>query len=145
MGAGMTPLLVVLLVVAGVQAVAIVVLVLRARQHARTASAESNAAPRLRMMVDSAPVMLWSARPDATLDYLNRTCVKFSGLPIEQLLDDGWLSCVHPEDLGPCRAIYVPAMNAGLPFQLEYRLRSADGPWRWMLAIVAAQRAADGR
>jgi len=139
-----TPWLVALLVVVAVQAVVNLALVMRARQHARAALADGDVAKRFRLMVDSAPVMLWSARPDATLDYLNHTCVDYSGLPLEQLLDDGWLSCVHPEDLDTCRDIYVPAMNAGLPFQLEYRLRNADGSWRWMLAIGAPQHAADG-
>jgi len=140
----MSPLVVVLLAIAAVQVVAIVALVMRVRHCLRAASVESDATKRFRTMVDSAPVMLWSARPDATLDYLNRTCAEFSGLPIEQLLDDGWLAAVHPEDLEPCRSIYVPAMQSGLPFRLEYRLRRADGSWRWMMAVGAPQRGTDG-
>lgn len=141
----MTPLLVVLLLfVAAVQGAAIVFLVMGSRSRARVASTASEAAKRFRVMVDGAPVMLWSARPDATLDFVNQTCAKVSGLPIEQLLDDGWLSCVHPDDLGPIRDRYVPAMSAGLPFQLEYRVRVADGSWRWLLSIAAPQHAADG-
>lgn len=141
----MTPFLVgLLLFVASIQAAAIVFLVVQARQRAHAAQTASDAARRFRTMVDSAPVMLWSARPDATLDFLNQTCVKVSGLPFEQLINDGWLSCVHPDDLGPIRDHYVPAMNAGQPFQLEYRVRVADGSWRWMLAIGAPQHAVDG-
>ena len=34
---------------------------------------------RFRLIADRAPVMIWTARPDTTLDYLNRTCAEFTG------------------------------------------------------------------
>ena len=52
-------------------------------------------------MVDRSPAMMWTARPDTTLDYLNRACAEFTGLPIEKVRDNGWLDAVHPEDLDP--------------------------------------------
>ena len=78
--------------------------------------------------------MIWTARPDTTLDYLNRTCAEFTGRPLEQLRDEGWLDCVHPDDLDRCLGTYVPAFEARRPFLLEYRLRHADGSYRWFLA-----------
>ena len=84
-------------------------------------------------MADRAPVMVWTARPDTTLDYLNSTCVEFTGLPLEQLLDEGWLDVVHPDDLDRCVGIYIPAFEARTPFLMEYRMRRADGVYRWLL------------
>ena len=56
--------------------------------------------------------MLWTARADTTLDYLNHNCVEFSGLPIEKLLNEGWLDAVHPEDRNHIVGTYTPAIEA---------------------------------
>lgn len=83
---------------------------------------------------DRAPVVLWTARPDATLDYLNQTCADFTGRPLEQLVNEGWLDTVHPDDVAPSRDVYMPAVEARRPFQMEYRIKGADGQYHWMLA-----------
>jgi PAS domain S-box-containing protein len=95
-------------------------------------------------MLDGAPGMVWTARPDTTLDYVNRFCAEFTGLPIEKLLDEGWLNAVHPDDRDPAAAIYVPAVEARRPFLVEYRMRRADGPYRWVLATGVPMYGADG-
>jgi hypothetical protein len=41
--------------------------------------------------------MIWTVRPDATLDYLNGTHVEFTELPIEKCRDEDWLDAVHPQ------------------------------------------------
>ena len=55
---------------------------------------------------------MWTARPDTTLDYLNRYCVQLTGRPFEELREDGWLDHVHPEDVDRCVATYMPAFEA---------------------------------
>ncbi len=72
---------------------------------------------RLRLIVEQTPAMMWTMRSNSTLDFLNRTCATFSGLPIEKLLDDGWLESVHPDDRERCVGIYVPAVEARRPFR----------------------------
>ena len=47
--------------------------------------------------------------------------------------DQGWLACVRPDDLGPVLPSIEAAMARWQPFHVEYRLRRADGAWRWML------------
>ena len=95
-------------------------------------------------MLDRAPVMIWTARPDTTLDYLNRTIAEFTGHPLEQLAGNGWLDSVHPEDLERCLATYMPAFEARRPFLLEYRLRHADGRYRWLMASGVPKYGPDG-
>ena len=99
---------------------------------------------RLRLIVEQTPAMVWTMRPNSTLDFLNRTCMTFSGLPIEKLLDDGWLDSVHPDDRDRCVGIYVPAVEARRPFLAEYRMRHADGSYRWLLATGVPRYEADG-
>ena len=99
---------------------------------------------RVRLVADRAPVMIWTARPDTTLDYLNTTCVEFTGRTLEQLLNEGWLDSVHPEDLDRCLHTYGPAFEARQPFLMEYRVRHADGAYRWLLASGVPKYGADG-
>jgi PAS domain S-box-containing protein len=99
---------------------------------------------RLRLIVDQTPAMLWTMRADSTLDFLNRRCMTFSGLPLEKLLNDGWLDSVHPDDLDRCLSVYVPAVAERRPFLTEYRMRHADGGYRWLLATGVPKYGPDG-
>jgi PAS domain S-box-containing protein len=82
--------------------------------------------------LDRAPIMIWAARPDTSVKYLNQTCVEFTGMRMEALLDNGWLAAVHPEDIEGCIRTYAPAIQAHESFDMEYRLRRADGIYRWI-------------
>jgi signal transduction histidine kinase len=55
------------------------------------------------------------------------------------------LNAVHPEDRDRCSGIYVPAVEAHRPFVMEYRLRRADGNYRWVLDTGVPRYGADGR
>jgi len=99
---------------------------------------------RVRLVADRAPVMIWTARPDTTLDYLNHTCVEFTGRTLEQLSNEGWLDCVHPEDVDRCLNTYGPAFEARRPFCMEYRVRHAEGEYRWLLGTGVPKYGTDG-
>ena len=131
------------LVVIVQSALIVALLVLRAR-GARAEHALRESEERFRVIADRAPVMMWTSRADATLDYLNHTCTEFSGLPLEQLLDQGWLNAVHPDDREPCMRIYVPAVQARVPFDMEFRIRRADGAYRWAISLGVPRYRPDG-
>ena len=130
----MTGLIGALLAVVALLAAAIAALLVQRARRARDERALRESEQRLRLTLDRAPGMVWTARPDTTLDYVNRFCAEFTGLPIEKLLDEGWLSAVHPDDRDRAASIYAPAVEARRPFLVEYRMRRADGPYRWVLA-----------
>ena len=101
------------------------------RELARLAARESEA--RFRILADTAPVLVWMARPDGGLEFVNQTWVTFTGRALEQELGQGWVAAVHAEDYDRCLATYAAAVAAREPFQQEYRLRRADGEYRWLL------------
>ena len=123
---------------------AIVALVVLLRRSTRAERALRESEARFRLVAERAPVMIWTARPDTTLDYLNHTCVEFTGRTLEQLSNDGWLDSVHPEDLDRCLHTYGPAFEARRPFLMEYRVRHADGAYRWLLASGVPKYDPDG-
>jgi PAS domain S-box-containing protein len=134
----------VLLFAVVVQAVALVALLIRGKRHAGLEQALRESEERFRRIIDRAPVMIWTARPDTSLDYLNGNCVEFTGLPIEKLLNEGWLDAVHPEDRDYLVGVYTPAIEARRPILVEYRVRRADGVYRWLLATGVPKYAPDG-
>ena len=91
---------------------------------------------RFRNMADHAAVMMWVTEPDGYCTYLNRGWYEFTGQGPEQALGFGWLDAVHPEDRPRAETDFRDANASRTPFRAEYRLRRADGVYRW--AIDAA-------
>jgi PAS domain S-box-containing protein len=101
------------------------------RKYADQALRESE--ERFRNMADTAPVMIWVAGTDKVLTFFNKTWLDFVGRTLEQELDNGWVENVHPDDLDRCFASYCASFDAREQFHIEYRLRRADGEYRWVL------------
>jgi PAS domain S-box-containing protein len=101
------------------------------RKRAEAALRESE--ERFRNMADTAPVMIWISDLDKRCTFFNNPWLDFTGRTIEQELGNGWINGMHPEDLDRCRATYDSSFEAHRRFQMEYRLRRADGEYRWLL------------
>ena len=96
---------------------------------------------------DNLALMTWHARPDTSCEYVNRAWLDYTGYTLEQALGEGWVRCLHPEDLARWLDACVRAFDERRPFEIEYRLRRRDGEYRWVLDRAAprfAGNAANG-
>jgi PAS domain S-box-containing protein len=100
-------------------------------RRAVDALAESEA--RFRAIADSMPQMVWSTRPDGFHDYYNARWYEFTGVPAGSTDGEGWNGLFHPEDQARARTRWLGSLEAGEPYEIEYRLRRADGVYRWTL------------
>ncbi len=87
---------------------------------------------RLRLVIDTIPTMAWTVLPDGTVDFVNQRWLEYTGLTLEDALEQP-TSTVHPEDLPGVVEKWFVNMAAGEPYESEMRLRRADGEYRWFL------------
>jgi PAS domain S-box-containing protein len=99
---------------------------------------------RLREFADAAPAMLWITERDGACSFLSRRWYEFTGLTEAAGLGLGWLDSIHPEDRAAAEAMYLEAYANPRPFELDYRLRGADGEYRWVLDSARPRFAPDG-
>ncbi|MEG3897602.1 MULTISPECIES: PAS domain S-box protein [unclassified Microcoleus] len=78
------------------------------------------------------PVMLWIADAESGCSYFNLQWTEFTGLTEAQISARGWTPNIHPDDLDSCEQIYLNAWNLNSNFKREYRLKRADGEYRWI-------------
>lgn len=89
---------------------------------------------RFRQIADAIPHMVWTCQPNGEVEYFNQQSLDAFGITLERLLAEGWHPLVHPEDLQPTIDAWIQSVTTGTPYQHEYRLKMADGAYRWYLA-----------
>ena len=91
----------------------------------------------LRQMLDLAPQLIAVLGPKRERLYANRTALTYLGSTLDewrQRVTGAPGSEAHPDDDERMRAVGAQAIVSGSPYELEVRLRAADGSYRWFLA-----------
>ena len=74
---------------------------------------------------------MWTAGTDGVVNYRNERWYELTGLP-----RDGtsvWQEFVHPDDAAATGAAWEEALRTRTPLDTEFRIRLADGTYRWFL------------
>jgi PAS domain S-box-containing protein len=109
-------------------------MVTRLRQLTEARVTESKRAEMSRqLLIDSIPALIHSGLPSGDVDFLNQGWLEYLGVSSDDLLGRKWASAVHPEDLDAAVEMFRDAIAIKEPFQLELRIRRADGEYRWMV------------
>jgi PAS domain S-box-containing protein len=108
------------------------------RVEAEAGLRESEA--KFRTFAQAMPQQVWTATPDGKFDWFNDHAYAYSGRGFDGLAGTAWTGIVHPDDLPAAQTRWALALASGRHFEVEYRLRAADGTYRWHLARAVALR-----
>src|SRR6185503_6535576 len=106
----------------------------------------------LAQLVDMVPSHLWRLGPDGEPMFFNRRMVEFVGLGVADTDRPGMSrmaamieAVIHPDDAAVFENALHRCLVTGDVFSLRYRLRRADGVYRWMSSRAEPLRDQDGR
>jgi PAS domain S-box-containing protein len=87
-----------------------------------------------RVLAETVPQLVWTARPDGSLTYCNHQWYDYIGSSPEQSLGEGWSQFLHPDDYQHTLTVWRHALETGEPFEIEYRFKDGTtGGYRWFL------------
>ncbi len=99
-------------------------------------------------LTDLVPQILWTARPDGSVDYFNQPWYDYTGFAKAEE-NQTWLPILHPDDVPTALATWANSIRTGDPYQIEYRFadRRHPGQYRWFMgrAIPVRAETPDGR
>ena len=102
--------------------------------EAKQARAQAEAAElRFRSLADAIPQIVWSINERGEHDYLSPRWNEYTGQGPDESMATRWLKAIHPDDHAECFQRWVEATEKRIPWQVEYRIRRADGVYRWFL------------
>jgi two-component system CheB/CheR fusion protein len=87
-----------------------------------------------KFLADNIPVIVWTTLPDGYADYFNKQWYEYTGYSFEDSKGWGSKNAIHPDDVEIKRQAWRDAIMSKTAFQVEYRIRRADGEYRWHLA-----------
>src|SRR5262245_26044093 len=68
---------------------------------------------------------------EGAVEYVNRQILDYFGRTLDELKQWGTTDAVHPDDLPRVIAAWRSSIEAGTPYEIDHRLRRADGVYRW--------------
>jgi PAS domain S-box-containing protein len=93
----------------------------------------------LAQVVAGIPHLVWRARDDGTVDFVNQQASLFGGLRSTGAGTWDWCDLVHPADRDRTARSWHQAISTGSPYQCEHRLLLADGTYRWFFSNAVPQ------
>jgi len=98
-----------------------------------------------RQLADAMPQIVWTARSDGTIDYLNERAYQFAECRPGSCTQDIWQSIVHRDDCAQTDEAWARSVANGTPFEVEVRLNArGPGGHRWYLLRAVAVSDVDG-
>jgi PAS domain S-box-containing protein len=107
----------------------------------------------LQLALNLIPAHTWYAAPSGALTFLNERGSDYLGLPQDHPLRfgidtgakwDSHIPLLHPDDHEETRRVWSTCLRTGCAGQVSFRVRNAEGVYRWFLSRAEPVRASDG-
>jgi PAS domain S-box-containing protein len=106
---------------------------LEERVAMRTRELEHSKA-RLEALIKASAQMVWTTDVKGQVDEDSPSWREFTGQTYDEWKGTGWLNAVHPDDRAITLAAWREAVEGKSAYNVDYRLRTADGGYRWTSA-----------
>ena len=97
-----------------------------------------------RILAEAMPNHVGTADTDGSLNWFNGRTYDYSGAAVGALDGSGWAAIVHPDDIAAAGIRWAASLASGETYEVEFRLRRADGAYRWHITRAVALRGDDG-
>jgi formate hydrogenlyase transcriptional activator len=98
-----------------------------------------------RLIVETIPGLIAVMTPSGEVEHVNGRVLEYFGRTLDELKRWGTTDAVHPDDRPRVRAAWQHAVETGLPYEFEHRIRRFDGAYRWFQSRGLPLRDPDGR
>jgi two-component system CheB/CheR fusion protein len=99
---------------------------------------------RFRRLADEIPALLRVEDVSGRALFVNEACSDFTGRDRDELIGEGWLQFIHPEERQRYVADFAGALRGRARFETDLRLLRHDGVYRWMRSISVPHFDPDG-
>jgi PAS domain S-box-containing protein len=126
----------------------------RPQASAGAPATDASLGARLQGTLDVIPAHAWYAAPTGALTFVNRRAADYLGLPKDHPLRfgvnsgaawDAHIPLLHPDDQEATRKVWSNCLTTGSAGRLTFRVRDAEGSYRWFISCAEPLRAGDGR
>ncbi|WP_127144599.1 EAL domain-containing protein [Pelagibacterium montanilacus] len=114
-------------------------------ERARMLEALRESEEHYRYTVELNPQIPWTADPKGKILTVSGKWLETTDVEEGEALGDGWLTSLHPEDVEPTKERWAHAVATGEQFETTYRIRLADGTYRWIKAHARARKDDQGQ
>lgn len=91
-------------------------------------------AERFKTICEIMPQLVWTTDAVGSLDFFNTRWTEYTGMSLEDSLGVyKWIGAFHPDDMAETRRRWEYSLRTGEPYDVEYRGRTKEGEWRWLL------------
>jgi PAS domain S-box-containing protein len=98
-----------------------------------------------RLLVETMPAVVWRGTVEGELDYLNQRAVDYLGHTAQSLSGGRWLELVHPDQRDATVRRWLRSATTGSSYDDVYRIRRADGQYRWIQSLGEPLHDPEGR
>jgi PAS domain S-box-containing protein len=122
-------------------------------QDGKKAEEQPGFAAQLQATLNVIPAYTWYAAPSGALTFVNKRTADYLGLPKDHPLRfgidigaqwDAHIPLLHPDDHEKSRKFWSTFLRMGEADDVTFRVRNAQGGYRWFLSRVEPLRASDG-
>ena len=99
------------------------------RERLRHALDLKRSEQRFRTLVEAVASIVWHLPPSGQFEAPQESWARFTGEEFARYRGNGWLHSVHPDDQAATAAAWHHAHATGSLYEVEHRLRRADGEW----------------